>query len=260
VRKIHPVRGVDLEVVPRATQGPTPAAVTTLASYYGNGAAGPHAVLRANMVVSADGAVSVDGRSGGLSGPADRMVFTVLRSLADLILVGAGTARAERYRPVQADEIWAGLRPAGVPVPPIAVVSGRLNLYADSPLLAAAAPAAQTIVITTAAASPDRRAAIARRARVIEAGQDRLDLVAAVRALHELGYGRILAEGGPTLLGHLAEAGLLDELCLTTSPVLAGGSAGRILTSPPLCARLSLAHVLADDGFLFSRYVRDPGR
>ena len=133
------------------------------------------------MVASADGAVSVDGRSGGLSGPADRMVFTVLRSLADLILVGAGTARAERYRPVQADEIWAGLRPAGAPVPPIAVVTGRLDLDPDSQLLAAAAPGAQTIVITTAAASPDRRAAIARRARVIEAGQDRVDFAAAVR-------------------------------------------------------------------------------
>ena len=257
MRKIHPVRGPELLIAPRATAGPTPAAVTRLASYYGNGAARPPALLRANMVVSADGAVSVDGRSAGLSGPADRMVFTVLRSLADLILVGAGTARAERYRPVQADEIWAGLRPAGAPVPPIAVVSGRLNLDADSKLLAAAGPDARTIVITTAAASPDRRVAIARRAHVIEAGEDRVDFAAAVRALRELGYARILTEGGPTLLGHLAEAGLLDELCLTTSPVLAGGPAGRILTSPPLCgARLSLAHVLADDGFLFSRYLR----
>ena len=139
------------------------------------------------------------------------------------------------------------------------MVSGRLDLDPDSKLLAAAAPDAQTIVITTAAASPDRRVAIARRAHVIEAGEDRVDFAAAVRALRELGYARILTEGGPTLLGHLAEAGLLDELCLTTSPVLAGGSASRILTSPPLCgARLSLTHVLADDGFLFSRYLRVP--
>jgi riboflavin biosynthesis pyrimidine reductase len=255
---IYPVRGHDLQVVPRATQGPTPAAVTELASYYGNGAARPDGFLRANMVASADGAVSIDGRSGGLSGPADRMVFTVLRSLADLIVVGAGTVRAERYRPVQADEIWAGLRPADAPVPAIAVVTGRLDLDPDIQLLTAAAPGAQTIVITTAAASPERRAAIARCARVIEAGQDRLDLAGAVRALRELGYDSILTEGGPTLLGHLAEADLLDELCLTTSPVLAGGQAGRIVDSPwPGAARLSLAHVLADDGFLFSRYLRE---
>ena len=134
---------------------------------------------------------------------------------------------------MQADEIWAGLRPAGAPVPAIAVVTGRLDLDPDSQLLTAAAPGAQTIVITTAAAAPERRAAIARRARVIEAGQDRLDLAVAVRALRDLGYEGILAEGGPTLLGHLAEADLLDELCLTTSPVLAGGSAGRIVASSP---------------------------
>ncbi len=81
--------------------GEPPDAIRELARLYGNGAAIRRAVpwLRANMVASADGAASLDGRSGGLSGPADRMVFTVLRSLADLILVGAGTARAERYRP-----------------------------------------------------------------------------------------------------------------------------------------------------------------
>jgi riboflavin biosynthesis pyrimidine reductase len=209
------------------------------------------------MVVSADGAVSVDGRSRGLSGPADRMVFTVLRSLADLILVGSGTVRAERYRPVHADEIWAGLRPSGAPVPPIAVVSGRLNLDPECLLLSGGAPGAQTIVITTAAAPPDQRAAIARRCRVIEAGQDRLDLIAAVSALRRLGYASILAEGGPMLLGHLADADLIDELCLTTSPVLTSGSAGRMIVSDnSTAARLSLAHVLHDDGFLFSRYQR----
>jgi riboflavin biosynthesis pyrimidine reductase len=258
VRKIHPVHGRELQLAPHATPGPVPAAVTQLASYYGNGAAGPDALLRANMVVSADGAVSVNGRSGGLSGPADRMVFTVLRSLADLILVGAGTVRAEHYRPVQADEIWAGLRPAGAPVPPIAVVSGRLDLDPDSPLLTAPAPGAQTIVITTGAAPPDKRAAIARHARVIEAGQDQLDVAAAIRSLRGLGYAHILAEGGPTLLGHLAEGGLLGELCVTTSPILAGGTAGRIVSGATAAARtkLALAHVLTDDGFLFSRYVR----
>jgi riboflavin biosynthesis pyrimidine reductase len=258
VRKIHPVRGPDLKVARRVKPGSTPAAVTELASYYGNGAARPHPLLRANMVVSADGAVSVHGRSGGLSGPADRMVFTVLRSLADLILVGSGTVRAERYRPVQADEIWAGLRPPGAPVPPIAVVSGRLNLDPDSWLLTGAAPGAQTIVITTAAAPPDQRTAIARRCRVIEAGQDRLDVTAAVSALRRLGFASILAEGGPMLLGHLAEADLIDELCLTTSPLLVSGPARRmIMSEAALAARLSLAHVLHDNGFLFSRYQRD---
>jgi riboflavin biosynthesis pyrimidine reductase len=231
--------------------------VVELASYYGNGAAAPSALLRANMVASADGAVSVSGRSGGLSGPADRMVFTVLRSMADLILVGAGTVRAERYRPVQAAEIWSGLRPPGAPVPPIAIVTGHLDLDPDSQLVTSPAQGAQTIVITTAAAPADKRAAVARHARVIEAGEDRLDFTAAICALRDLGYASILTEGGPTLLGHLAAAGLVDELCITTSPVLTAGSAGRIISGSALAdatAKLSLAHVLTDDGFLFSRY------
>src|SRR5215469_8547874 len=193
-----------------------PAGVEELASYYGNGAARGNPLLRANMVASADGAASLEGRSGGLSGPADRMLFTVLRSMADLILVGAGTVRTEHYRPVKAAQIWAGLRPADSPIPPIAVVSGRMDLDPDSKLLTAAAPGAQTIVITTAAAPPDQRAAIAQHARVIEAGQDRINLAAAITALHALGYVSILTEGGPALLGHLAAENLVDELCLTT--------------------------------------------
>jgi riboflavin biosynthesis pyrimidine reductase len=258
VRKIHPVRGPELPVVPRATAGPPPPAVVTLASYYRNEAASPHAVVRANMVTSADGAVSVDGRSRGLSGPADRMLFTVLRSMADLILVGAGTVRAEHYRPVQAAELWTGLRPPGAPVPAIAVVSGRLNLEPHSHLLTGAAPAARTIVITTAAAPPDRRAAVARNARVIEAGQDAVDFTAAIAALRSFGYASILTEGGPTLLGQLAEAGLLDELCLTTSPLLTAGRASRsTISASQITTKLSLAHVLTDSGFLFSRYVRE---
>jgi riboflavin biosynthesis pyrimidine reductase len=254
--------------VPKAGPGPLPAAVREVANLYRNEAAPdsarsqPAGWLRANMVTSADGAAWLSGRSGGLSGPADRMVFTVLRSLSDLILVGAGTASAERYRPAQADELWAELRPPGVPVPAIAVVTAGLSLDPDCELLACAAPGAQTIVITTASAPDDRKAAVARHARIIEAGQQRVDIVPAIAELHRLGYAGILAEGGPTLLGHLANAGLIDELCLTTSPVLAAGSAGRIVSSPATAtdagtSRLSLRHVLADESFLFSRYVSE---
>jgi riboflavin biosynthesis pyrimidine reductase len=236
-----------------------PPAVVELASYYGNGAAQPRGLLRANMVASADGAGDVNGRSAGLSGPADKMIFNVLRSLADLILVGAGTVRTERYRPVHADQIWSELRPPGATVPPIAIVTGQLDLDPDSQLLTSPPAGAQTIVITTAAAPADKRAAIARHARIIEAGEDRLDVTAAIGALRELGYSSILTEGGPTLLGHLVAAGLVDELCLTTSPLLAVGSAGRIIGGVALAdatVKLSLRHVLTDDGFLFCRYAR----
>jgi riboflavin biosynthesis pyrimidine reductase len=190
------------------------------------------------------------------------MLFTVLRSLTDLILVGASTASTEHYRPAQADELWAELRPPGAPVPAIAVVSARLRLDPDGQLLAGADAGAQTIVITPESAPADRKAAVARHARIIEAGQHRVDIAAAIGELHRIGYSHILTEGGPTLLGEIANAGLLDELCLTTSPVLAAGSAGRIVNSPATAAdgttpRLSLRHVLADESFLFSRYVRE---
>ncbi len=220
------------------------------------------------MVASVDGAASLDGRSGGLSGPGDRMVFTVLRSLADLILVGASTASAERYRPAQAAELWQQLRPADAPQPAIAVVTARLTVDPGAQLLTGAAAGARTIVVTTADAPRDRKAAIARHARVIEAGHHEVDIAAAVTALRDLGYARILCEGGPTLLGELATAGLLDELCLTTSPLLANGPAGRIVrtgstagtragAAADLPKQLSLAHLLADDSFLFSRYLSE---
>lgn len=273
MRQIYPVQGADLRVVPKASAGPLPDAVAELARLYGNGAAslpvGSHprqAWLRANMVASADGAGALSGKSRGLSGPGDKMVFTVLRSLADLILVGAGTARAEGYRPAETAGLWTQLRPSGAPPPPIAVVSASLNLEPESALLTGAADDARTIVITTTDAPANRKAAIARRARIIEAGRQHVDVTVAMSELVRLGYSHILCEGGPTLLGQLIDAGLLDDLCLTTSPVLAAGKAGRIVSEPSAgtgspesgTAELSLAHVLADDSFLISRYLRKP--
>ena len=262
MRQIYPVQGRDLEIVARATAGPLPDAVARLADLYRNGAASNPAVppgggrLRANMVASADGAVSVEGRSGGLSGPADKMAFTVLRSLADLILVGAGTARTEHYRPVQREDTWLQLRPPGAPLPPIAVVTGSLDLTGCETLLKVPPGPSQTIVITTAAAPAERKAALAGRATVIEAGEHAVDVTAAVTALGDLGYTDILTEGGPVLLGQLAAAGLLDELCLTTSPMLAAGPAGRIASGPPATQSLSLAHALVDGDFLLCRYLK----
>jgi 5-amino-6-(5-phosphoribosylamino)uracil reductase len=188
------------------------------------------------------------------------MVFTVLRSLADVILVGAGTVRTERYRPVQGEQIWLGLRPGGAALPAIAIVSASLDLDPTAPLLTRAAPGSQTIVITAAAAPADRKAALRQNARVIDSGEKRVDMAAAIRALADLGFRNILTEGGPVLLGHLVKSGLVDELCLTTSPVLAGGSTDRIVAlgedEPATPLQLKLAHVLADDGYLLSRYLR----
>jgi riboflavin biosynthesis pyrimidine reductase len=267
VRQIYPVAGPELEIITAATDGPLPASVAQLADLYRDGTSGPTADrpwIRANMVESADGAAALAGRSGGLGGPADRMVFFVLRSLADVVLVGAGTARAERYKPARASRIWAGLRDGRPPTPAIALVSGSLDLGGCESLLSDAPPDAQTIVLTTAAAAAAAgdTAARAGRARIVVAGERRVDLGQAVAALVSLGFRQILTEGGPRLLAQLAQAGLVDELCLTISPVLVGGTASRIVASDPAADRpdaatgLVLAHVLTDAGFLLSRYVK----
>jgi len=218
--------------------------------------------VRANMIASVDGAIMVDRRSGGLSGPADRLVFGVLRSLADVIVVGAETARAERYRQAQPGELWQQLRtgrPLGLP---IAVLTRRLDLDLTSGLFADAG-LARTILITTDQAPQERLRAAARVADVVVAGAAEVGAATAIDVLEQRGWRRILVEGGPTLLGEFAAADLVDELCLTISPVLEGGYATARVTSgpsrgdaPAKLAGLRLASVLEDDGFLLTRYVR----
>jgi riboflavin biosynthesis pyrimidine reductase len=242
------------------------AALAALYSYPDLGAP-PARWLRANMVASLDGAATVDGRSGGLSSEADQQVFALLRAHADVILVGAGTARAEGYRPVRPESEgrrWAWLRDGRTPSAPIAVVTRALDLDLGGALLADSPPHARTIVITTESGIPGRRAAAARTAEVIVAGEASVDLKAAVDALAERGYQRISCEGGPHLLAQLADAGLLDELCLTIGPLMAGPGADRIVTGglpmPGGGTRpFTLAHVLEDEGYLLCRYVRRSG-
>jgi riboflavin biosynthesis pyrimidine reductase len=215
--------------------------------------------LRGNMVASADGAASLGGVTEHLSSDADRRVFGLLRALADVVLVGAATVRAEHYGPARRSQLWSALRAGRTPAPPIAVLSSRLDLDPASRLFTEAEPDARTIVITTAQAPADSRAHLARHADVITAGEASVDLTAAVRALAGLGHQRVLTEGGPRLLAQLAAAGLLDELCLTTGPLLAGPGAGRIVSGDPFPAGpqpLTLAHVLEDGGFLLCRYTR----
>ena len=211
--------------------------------------------LRVNFVSSADGSVSVDGLSGGLSSAGDKKVFGVLRVLTDVILVGSGTARAEDYKPARARPSLAALREGRPAAAPIAVVTGRLDLDLAAPLFTQAAPDARTIVITSGASDEKLRAETAKVADVIVAGEQTVDLAAAVRELAARGLGRMLCEGGPHLFGDLAAAGLVDELCLSLSPTLAGPGAARIIAGPASAARpMTLRQVLADDDFLFLRY------
>ena len=212
--------------------------------------------LRTNMVMSADGAGSLNGLSGGLSAAGDKRVFGILRVLADVVLVGSGTAEAESYKPARPRPALASLR-AGLATATIAVISGSLDLDLESPLFTDAPADARTIVITREAARPELRTAAAKVADVIVAGQDKVDLAAAVAALADRGLRRVNCEGGPHLLSQVAAADLLDELTLTVSPTLACPGAGRIVAGAAFASArpLSLAQVLADDGYLFCRYL-----
>jgi riboflavin biosynthesis pyrimidine reductase len=200
---------------------------------------GARSTVRLNMIASIDGATAVAGLSGGLGGPADQALFAVLRSQADVVLVAAGTLRAERYGPSKV---------------PVAVISRSCRLDWDSPFFTA--PIARPIVVTVGEAPALERKKAAGLADVIIAGDRDVDIAAALGALAERGYLRVLAEGGPTLNGQLAAAGLLDELCLTVSPLLAGSDAKRILAGPALMSGSGwrLRSLCEQDGFLFLRY------
>jgi len=220
--------------------------------------------LRANMVSTVDGAArSPEGLSAGISSDADRRVFGRLRGLCDVVLAGAGTVRQEGYRPAQVKPDFVERRAAAqqTSVPAIAVLSRSLSLDLTSTLFTDAT--VRTIVITTESSDIASRARTSEVADVIVAGEHDVDLVAAVAALRDRGLARIHAEGGPTLLGDLAAEGLLDELLLTVSPVLAGGAyadhaeihrilAGSVLPDAP--RPVHLHHVLEDAGSLFLSY------
>ncbi|GAA2783057.1 pyrimidine reductase family protein [Kitasatospora sp. CM 4170] len=214
--------------------------------------------LRANMVAGLDGAAKLDGLSEGLSGDADKRIFGVLRALSDVVLVGAETVRAEGYRPGRARaEFAAARRAAGqAPAPAIAVVSRSLRLDLAAPLFTE--PLVRTVVITTGDAPPARLAEVAEVAEVIVAGRGSVDLGAAVAALVERGRTRLLTEGGPRLLGQLAAAGLLDELCLSVAPLVTAGDAPRIIRDAqmPDVQRMRLVSLIEQKGFLFTRYLR----
>jgi riboflavin-specific deaminase-like protein len=211
----------------------------------------PHPTLRVNFIASADGAVTVDGVSAGLQGPGDKEIFDLLRASCDALIVAAGTVRAEKYDALRPDPAWR--QAFGLPeFPLMVIISGSLDLdpeqliFADAPI--------RPIVFThrRAPASP-----ISEVAEVIAVGDDRVDLAAVVRHLHERGATQLLCEGGPGLLGSMIAADVVDELCLTVAPLLVGGRAGRIAQGAPAPPRrMSLRHVLTRDDMLFLRYAR----
>lgn len=231
----------------------------TLSALYAHPPAQPGTAcwVRVNMVASLDGgATGADHRSGTINGAADLRVFTVLRAAADVVLIGAGTARAEGYTGIEVPAPLAAARAARGQSSELelAVVSGTGAL--PGALLDAARPP----LVVTIADRPDLDALRARIGadRVIVAGTGRVDLAAALTALAARGLPRVLAEGGPRLFGDLLGARLVDELCLTWSPFLVGGPGPRIVShegwfEPAL--RATPTHLLHADAVLLGRWL-----
>ena len=200
---------------------------------------------------------TVDGLSGGLSAAGDKRVFGILRVLADVVLVGSGTAEAENYKPARARPALASLRTGRPATATIAVVSGSLDLDLASPLFTDAPPDARTIVITREAARPELRAAAAKAADVIVAGEDKVDLAAALTALADRGLCRVNCEGGPHLLAQVAAGGPARRAHPRPSarpwPAPARAASSRAPPSPP--PAMTLTQALTEDGYLFCRYL-----
>jgi riboflavin biosynthesis pyrimidine reductase len=214
--------------------------------------------LRVNFVASVDGAATDDGASRGLQTPGDNRIFTALRDLADIVVAGAGTVRTEGYSAITVSGRRSAIRAEyGLPKTlPTAVVSRSLRLDPTADLFVAAPDDTRTIVLTCAASDPAVRADLERVAEVVVCGDESVELARARAALTERGLTRILCEGGPLLFADLVRAGVVDELCLSVSPLLTGPGARRIVAGDlwPDPRTLTLTGLLEEDGALFCRY------
>jgi riboflavin biosynthesis pyrimidine reductase len=211
--------------------------------------------VRCNMISTLDGAIALNGRSGMLGGPADRQVFQTLRSHADVILVGAGTVRAEAYGPARLDDDARKRRESQgrPPVPPIAVVTRSGNLDWSSPFFTEAEE--RPIVFIASDADPGEVQRGERVADVVVAGAAGVEADRIFDHFQGAGYHSVLLEGGPGLNADVVHAGLLDELCLTLSPCVVAGNGPRVLAGAELASPLhfDIVHLLEDEGFLFCR-------
>jgi riboflavin biosynthesis pyrimidine reductase len=211
--------------------------------------------VRCNMISTLDGAITANGRSGVLGGKGDRRVFQVLRSHADVILVGAGTVRAEAYGPARLndEDRKRRLKQGQTAVPPIAVVTRSGNLDWSSPFFTEAEE--RPIVFVASNGDPGERRRGEKVADFVVAGDANVEIGRVLDSFLDAGYRSVLLEGGPRLNADVVHAGLLDELCLTLSPCLVAGGGPRVLAGPELPRPLDLdvVHLLEDEGFLFCR-------
>jgi len=209
--------------------------------------------VRANFVTSLDGAVELDGRSGPLGGPEDRAVFGAYRAVCDVVLVGAATVVAENYGPLKADGDLAKRRLSrGQPSPARLAVVGGADLSSEARIFESDPP---PLLIATRQLL-ERRPDLGSRAEIVLVEGPRADLAQALAELRARGLARVLCEGGPSLLAGLVSRDLLDELCLTLSPLLVGSGRRSLLGSLalPKGIELGLVWMASAGSTLFTRY------
>ena len=221
--------------------------------------------LMINMIASADGAIAVEGTSGALGNPADEAVFSAVRACADWIVAAAGTVRAERYGlPRPGAQSRRARRAAGrADRPRLAVVSASLDLDLDLPLFAEQRPGDDLPVILTgrtpAPRVVERLEPVAEVVRLASARPQPAEILA---ELDRRGAEVVLSEGGPSFNAQLADAGVVDELCLSIAPLLAGGTSPRIVhgSKRTVPLNMSIDHLLEASDTLFVRYVAESDR
>jgi riboflavin biosynthesis pyrimidine reductase len=220
----------------------------------------PH--LRVNFIASIDGAATHDGVSGPLNNEVDKEVFDVLRMLTDVVLVGAGTVRAEGYGPIRLSRGAVDWRVAhGLPEHPVfAILTSEIDLRPDMSLFTDAP--VRPLVITHAHGPEGGRRrhqldVLSRVADILICGEETVDMQLMVSALVARGLPQILSEGGPHALGSFIAADVVDEVCLTIAPVVEGGDATRITAGGAQKTReMHLEHAMRGGDMLFLRYLR----
>lgn len=204
--------------------------------------------VRANFIATVDGRVTGrDGTSSSINNAADKRVFDVLRSLADAVVVGAGTVRGEGYPRLPA--------PPDGTAPDLVVVSNSGEMPAsvtDSPSHDDGVPRGRALLATHAHAP--EQAGVER----LVCGEESVDLSRLMGVLHDRGTRSVLCEGGPQLVTALLQAGLVDELAVTTAPRLVGAVSDRFLTTAPLDSALDWRAGAVIDGTTFALWRVTP--
>jgi riboflavin biosynthesis pyrimidine reductase len=211
--------------------------------------------VRCNMVTSLDGAATgPDGRSGSINNEADHIVFEVLRASSHVVVVGAGTIRTEAYPPLSVQDSLVDLRrERGLPdILPLVAVSNR---GAVPPTLSGCRDGRALLAVPSSATGLDAARADLGPDNVLVCGDDVVDLAALVAALHERGWGQVLTEGGPGLLGSFLAAGQIDELCYTLVPQVVGGEHPRTVGPQAVPAELHLETLVEQDGTIMGRWL-----